>query len=244
LFQEAEAYSREANDPFTQMRVANCLGWVYHELHDLDRALQRNQESAAMAQVFPWPEPLANALVNLAFDHLQRGELAQCQARLQAAQDLLEKDEWMRWRWHTRLLLASGALSLRRADLDDAREAFLQAQSLAAKTGARKNMARACLWLGRLALATGEAEDAQRTLARAAELAAAVHNPRLGWLSLEALGDAQQRMDDPEGARRAWKAAAELLMHTAAELPDHPLRRSFLASPRAAAILAKAQNPS
>jgi DNA-binding SARP family transcriptional activator/lipopolysaccharide biosynthesis regulator YciM len=227
-FRQGQRHSQEAGDMFTAIRVANSLGWIHYELYDVRTALTYDRQGVEMARGFPWPEPLANALVNLGFDYLLTHELAEAERAFAEATTLLNQDVWMEWRWRTRLLLGQGWLALARQDLAQAQDHARQALALADETTARKNQARAHLLLGEIALAKGEATQATSFLHQAIDLAQAVDNPRLLWQSLEALARAKSAQGQQQAAAEAGARAAEVIQAIATGLQDEALRRLFL----------------
>jgi tetratricopeptide (TPR) repeat protein len=227
-FKQGQRHSQESGDMFTAVRVANCFGWIHHELYDLETAVEWDQRGVEMAREFPWPEPLANALVNLGADYLAVGEPAQAEEAFAEAESLLEVEEWMRWRWHTRLLVSQGRLALTRGDLQAAEEHGQEALALARETSARKNLARARHLLGKVYLAAGEADQATSQLRQAVEFARDVTNPRLHWQSLDALARAYRELGGEEKAVQLWSQAAAEIQDTAAGLASEQLRRTFL----------------
>jgi tetratricopeptide (TPR) repeat protein len=227
-FRQGQRYSQDAGDMFTAIRMANSLGWIYHELYDLPTALAYDRQGVEMARGFPWPEPLANALVNLGYDYLLMDNLAEAEGAFTDAMTLLNQDVWMEWRWHTRLLLGQGWLALARRDFPKAEGLERQARSLSEETAARKNQARVHLLLGEIELAQGKAARAAITLQEAARLAEAVGNPRLLWQSLDALARAEAAQGHGGSAADGWSRAAEAIQTVAADLRDEGLRRTFL----------------
>jgi DNA-binding SARP family transcriptional activator len=234
---QGQRHSQESGDMFTAMRVANSLGWIHHELYDVANALAYDRQGVEMARGFPWPEPLGNALVNLGFDHLLMGELNGAEAACAEAESLLNRDVWMEWRWHTRLLLGQSQLALARGQSAEAEGFAQRALALAEETAARKNQARANLLLGEIALARGEAASAVEALRRATGHAESVSNPRLHWQSLEALARAEASLGHPQAAAEARALAAQHLYAIARALADEQLRHTFLSAAPVRAVL-------
>jgi tetratricopeptide (TPR) repeat protein len=243
-FRWAQRHSQEAGDMFTAIRVANSLGWIHHELYALPTALAYDRQGVEMARGFPWPEPLANALVNLGFDTLLMDELTEAERAFGEATALLNQDVWMEWRWHTRLLVGQGWLALAREDASQAEGFARRALSLAEETSAQKNQARSHLLLGEIALVQGGAAQAASSLKRAVSLAVMVSNPRLHWQSLDALARAESAQSHTQAATEAWAHAAQSIHAIAADLHDEHLRRAFLnAAPVRAALQQASTSP-
>lgn len=227
-FEQGQRHSHESGDMFTAVRVVNSFGWIYRELYDLEAAVAWDRKGVEMAREFPWPEPLANALVNLGADYLAVGEPMQAEEALADAEALLDDDKWMRWRWHTRLLVCRGRLALSRGALEAAKEHGHAALALARETSARKNMARAHYLLGTVRLAAGENHRAKSELQQAVEYAQDVSNPRLHWQSLDALARAYGKLGGEKRAVRLWREAGDVIQETAAGLTGEQFRRTYL----------------
>lgn len=227
-FRQGQRHSQEAGDIFTAIRVANSLGWIHHELYAFPTALAYDQQGVEMARGFPWPEPLANALVNLGVDHLALNNGAAANQAFAEATALLNQDLWMEWRWHTRLLLGQGWLALDERDISKAENLARQALVLAQETTAHKNQARAYLLLGEISLTKDDALQATVLFRQAIDLAKTIENARLLWQSLDALARAKATQGNRSAAADYWAQAEEAIQIIAQGLRDQDLRRTFL----------------
>lgn len=242
-FHQGQRHSQDAGDMFTAIRLANSLGWIHHELFDFETALAHDRQGVEMARGFPWPEPLANALVNLGFDRLARSELEAARQAFAEAESLVGHDVWMEWRWRTRLWLGSGCLALAQGNLVEAEDHARKALALAEQTAAGKNQARAHLLLGEVALARGDLTQAATVLRRATELADEVSNPRLLWQSLDALERAERAQGNSVAAVECRSRAREVIQAIVGGLQDESLRQAFLRAEEVQRILQGAPQP-
>ena len=160
------------------------------------------------------------------------------------ATTLLVYDEWMRWRWQTRLLLGQGWLALARRDVDQAAALAQQALTLAQETAACKNQARAHLLLGEITLAQRDAARSIPLLQRATELAHTVENPRLIWQSLAALARAHMACGEDRAALENWSRAGQVIRSIADSLHDETLRDTFTRAEAVQDVLRRIHLPS
>ena len=138
-----ERYARESEDRWWLTRLPNTVGWVYQELYDRQAALRHNLEGVEAARRSPWPEPLANALINLGMDYLQRQDLDKARRAFDKAAGLLGRVETMQWRWEIRLWLGLGEWWLARGDTDQSLGLVDRSLALARQTRTAKNVAKA-----------------------------------------------------------------------------------------------------
>ncbi|MBA3321230.1 MAG: AAA family ATPase, partial [Pyrinomonadaceae bacterium] len=64
-FNEGLEIARRYGDQFWSPRMPNCIGWIYRELQDFDRALEYNQQGLEVGREAQVLEAQANSLINL-----------------------------------------------------------------------------------------------------------------------------------------------------------------------------------
>jgi tetratricopeptide (TPR) repeat protein len=123
--------------------MLNGLGWLYSECGNLDRALDLNRQGAEMARKLGYPEPIANAELNLADCFLAQGDLVLAREFLDGV-DRLTHDpatsDWMKWRYSMHLFASLGDLWLARGDPARAQEFTDRCLDIATRTNSRKYM--------------------------------------------------------------------------------------------------------
>src|SRR5215472_10273414 len=87
-------------------RVPNCLGWIHLELQDQEGALAHDRNGAEMARSAGVTEAEVNSVINLTIDHFHAGDSRKTDSFIRAAESILAKDEWLRWRFEMRLQAA------------------------------------------------------------------------------------------------------------------------------------------
>ncbi len=222
-------YAEGAGDRFFLARAPNLIGGVHMELFDLDHALELNLEGAETAvRLSPWPDPRAHSLTKAGAIHVQRGELGTAEKLLLEAWELLERDEFTRWRWQIPLLHARGQLALARGHREDAWSFATQSLDLAASTVSRKHIARAQWLQGEILVADGKFEEAARSFEQSADLAQKIGTPREHWMAAAALGRVLIRLGRDDDAQAQFERAAERLDAIATQLTTPKLRQAFV----------------
>ncbi|MBI2321924.1 MAG: hypothetical protein HYU88_07495 [Chloroflexi bacterium] len=225
---ECRRYAEEMNDRWWLARLPNTFGWVYQELYDIGTSRRYDAEGVEAARESPWPEPLGNALVNLAMDWLLSGELGHAQDAFDQAAELLGRDETMQWRWETRLWLGLAEWWLARCDAEHALAFAGRALTLARQTRAAKNAMKARRLQGLALLASGHLDTATNALTRAARLADCLNAPRLRWETHALLARLGQQAGRDAEAERHIRIAGGLVDAVARTLKDEALRARFL----------------
>ena len=121
LFRETLALAEKVGDEAIHHRTLNCLGWLYAEVGNLDRAIEFNQRSSRVGLRRKDPGAFPNAELNLGENFLARedlvlaGEAFEKIHRYALAPDT---SRWMRYRYSIRLYAGLAELWLRRGKPD------------------------------------------------------------------------------------------------------------------------------
>jgi tetratricopeptide (TPR) repeat protein len=223
VLNRAAEIARRNGDTFWSSRVPNCLGWIHRELQDQEGALAHDRRAAETARRAGVIEAEANSVINLAIDHFQAGDREQADSSAQAAQSILAKDSWFRWRFEMRLRAARAEQSLSQAEA-------LAVLEMATHYRARKYMVDAHRLLARIALAESDLAVAESELNSALRILQAYPAPLAAWKTHLAMGQLQARLGRPEDARAAFAEAASVVRCISGNISDEPLRQIFLSS--------------
>ena len=237
-FEEMKTMSERNGDRFWLVRYANCVGWIYRELQDFDRAVLFDQQGSDTTKDTPFHEVLAHSLINLGQDHIQRGSAEASHSALAQAEVARDRDPWMRWRHDMRLQAAQAEYWLAQKDAARCEEYARELLRVARLYDDRKYEATAHKLLGEIAIMRGQPEQAESELNTA--IAVLENNPAvlLGWKIHAALGRLRLERSDVESARREFAAAARIINDIAANVTDEELRETFLRSPAVSEVLA------
>ena len=237
--------SATTEDRFWRARLLNTIGWVYRELCDWPRAIQFDEASLALARLGEprLTEAEGNALANLAADYLLLGEYERVREYLSEGLTRSEKEPFMRWRYHTRMIVIKGRLALVEGDVQGALAAADEALVVARDTHARKNVARSCRLRGEALLVLGKVDQARAALQHSLSIAVDLNSPTLIWPCHLALAGLETDKCNFDTAQRHYFEAAEVILKIAHRLTDPTLFQPFLAAPKIQKILEKAVCP-
>ncbi len=232
--------SETAGDRFWRARLLNTLGWVYRELFDVEQAIRFDRASLEVAGAGTprLTEAEGNALANLATDYLLQQDYAQARRYLEEGLRGSGEKPFMRWRYHTRLLILKGRLALAEGDPAAALAAAEEAMSITQGRQAPKNLARAHRLRGEALLAAGQVAEARQALQQALTVALELQSPALTWpchLDLARLEESSGAVR--EEVQRHYLAAAEIFRQVADRLTEPGLRESFLGAPVVRGVL-------
>jgi tetratricopeptide (TPR) repeat protein len=236
--------SEAAGDRFWRARLLNTIGWVYHDLFNLEQAVQFNQLSLEIARAGKplLTEAEGNAIANLAADYLLLKDYDRARAYL--VEGLSNSPEtFLRWRYRTRMVVIKGQLALAEGDALGALEAADESLNLARHTQTRKNIARSCHLRGQALLATGQLDKAQLALNHSLEVSLGLNCPTLIWpchVSLAQLKEAEDRM---KLAQTHYASAYRILHQILEGLTDPLLYQSFFAATSVQLVYTKAALP-
>jgi len=215
-------------------RMLNCLGWVYMECGDLDRAIDLNRHGAEGARKRGDPETIANPEINLADIFLAKGDLTLANEFLDGVHRLVKNpatSEWMRWRYSTHLFASLGDLWLARGDHTKAREFCDHCLDIATRTSSRKNLVKGWRLRGEIALARRQWDEAESALGQALTIAQVIGNPTQLWRSHVAFGRLYSDTKKPELAEQEFQAAREVIDRIKGSLQNPGLRASLEGAP-------------
>ena len=240
MLEEGIVMARRNGDRFWYPRMPNCIGWIYREMGDLERAEKHDRDGVEIGRAHHVLEAEANSLINVGIDHACRGEAEKTTAAFREVESIFARDAWFRWRYDLRLQAASAAHWL---GLGDTARAELHAQQLferATRYGAHKYIAVAHQLRAELSTARGDLAQAEAELRTALEVLRG--NPCLlvAWKVEAAHGRACAGLGDLERARASFARAAAVVRTIAGHIGDERLRAIFVATPAVRDVLAKA----
>jgi transcriptional regulator with AAA-type ATPase domain/tetratricopeptide (TPR) repeat protein len=237
LLQDAYELCDRIGDRAWKSRMLNTLGWCLGEIGATQRARDVNARAAALAREIGDPEILANADINLAYDHLALGDRERAGALLEPLESAVARpgDPWMRWRYTLHLRDARGRLELRRGEPERALAAAEDELAGARRHRAPKIEGRA-LALRAAALLGLDRRDEAAAAARAAMEGAEQIGYRRGvWSAHGLLAELARRAGREEEAARHREAARAAADACARTLRDETLRRTLTDSAGAGA---------
>jgi hypothetical protein len=148
------------------------------------------------------------------------------------AWDLLNADDFVRWRWQIPLLHARGTLALARKCHEEAWNFAVESLELAHKTNARKHEIRAQLLQGEILTTAGRFNQALPLIQAAVTVAQKIQTRRDIWMGSLLLGTTLLRLGNDSEAEAGFNTSAESIELIATELKTESLIESFLAAPK------------
>lgn len=212
--------TQQVGNSFILTRLPNSIGYVYHELGDLDSAAAWNERGVEICRQYSWPEPLGYSLVNLAFDCLYLGDQDRARSLLREAGGLAARDDNVIWRWESRVWLGQGELALHDGNVPEARRYYQRAFNCASQTRVRKNVARSLLFQGKIHYLDGAYGPAAASAGEALTQARQLENPLLLYYCHESLSAAYRALGESGVARRHASLAAGIVKTICKQMGD------------------------
>ena len=231
--EQARETTERIGDRAWRSRILNTLGWCYGEIGSYARAMEHNRLAAELAREFGDDEIIANAEINLAFDHMALGETARAGELLARLRERVARaSPFMRWRYSLHLEHALGREALARGAPDRALACAREELAGAVRFRARKLEARARLLEGEALLAMDERESARGALREAVRVAESIGHPRGAWRPLRRLSELARRAGAAEEAAQIEARAEGIADALARSLEEHPELRACLRAAR------------
>jgi serine/threonine protein kinase/tetratricopeptide (TPR) repeat protein len=222
--------AKSNGDQFWYPRMPNCIGWIYRELQDFDKALEHDQQGVEISRERHVLEAEANSLINLGIDYAHSGEAEKTVSAFAEVHDIFERDAWFRWRYNIRLQSAIAHHWLRRGNPGKGREYALALLETAREFSVRKYIAMAHKLLSQAAREENDLAEAEKQCNLALEQLKEYPVPVLAWKSYAHFGRLKQQLGDPNRAREAFAQSAEILNAITGNIKDESLRATFMNS--------------
>ncbi len=141
--QEAIRLAGRNGEHFWFPRMPNCVGWIYRELQDFQRALEYDRQGLDVGRQHNVLEAEANSLINLGIDYTNTGESDKTISAFREVKSIFERDSWFRWRYNIRFQAGTFEHWLKERNLELAAEHAQRLLAVATEHGARKYVAAA-----------------------------------------------------------------------------------------------------
>ncbi|HWP42225.1 MAG TPA: hypothetical protein VNO14_03240, partial [Blastocatellia bacterium] len=227
-------------DHFWSPRMPNCIGWIYREMQDFERAIKYDMKGFDVGREHNVLEAQANSLINLGIDYNRSGESIKTLALFHEVERIFQRDAWFRWRYNIRLQAGKCEDALGRGDIETAYEYAKRLLEIATEYEAHKYVAVAHHLLAQIAVARGNLSEAEAELDSALAELRAYPVPIVEWRVLSTAGRLRAERGDDRGAREAFAGALDIINKIAANVEDEELRKTFLSSPPVREVMAGA----
>jgi serine/threonine protein kinase/tetratricopeptide (TPR) repeat protein len=228
-FDEAMKIARRNGDRIQSLKIPNTLGWIHRELGDLDQAFRYDREGIDVSRQHGLLEAEINSTINLGIDHTARGESEKTDPLFREVESMLERDDWLRWRFNLRFQAGRCEALLAQGQPDEAAACARNLLELASHYQARKYVAIAHRLLAESLIARGEAEAGVKELNAALAVLREYPAPLVEWKIQAALGRLHEQSGANVAAQSAFAAASAIAQMIASQISDERLRTVFLA---------------
>ncbi len=253
LFREGIEICEKSGSIFWLVRLYNCLGYCYGEIHDSREAWNWNVRSEETARKLMSQSPMgrqmagevvAQASVNLMENLFDQGYPDGAWDRIKSFETESRSDDFARGRdvWYARMDYLTSQILLQRDDVAKAEALITKNLERSRSEHLRKNEGRFLRLLGEVQMKRKESDNAIRSLSEAIQILKEVGNPRQLWQAYASLASAYDKLRRGGEAREQWAAAAGVIRKAASGLSDRELREVFLNAKPIREILAKARS--
>ncbi len=232
-FTDGLELAEKLGDKIFRNRFLNCLGWVFAECGDLERATEFNQRGVGPSQARGDPETIANCELNLGDVWLVKREHGLARELFEQVHGLVQKpstSDWCKWRYSQHLFAGMGESWLALDHPRKADDACNQCLELAARTESRKYLVRGWRLKGEIAMAHLQPEDAESCFKKALGLARRIGNPTQLWKTHLALGRLCSDTGRVDAARSELAAARHVIDGIGQRLQTSELAEGFARS--------------
>ncbi|HKZ78315.1 MAG TPA: tetratricopeptide repeat protein [Pyrinomonadaceae bacterium] len=236
-FDEAFEMARRNGDRNQSPKIPNAVGWIHRELQDFDHAIEHDRAGVEVARRHQVLEAEINSVINLSCDYMHTREGEETLPALREAKALLERDEWLRWRFNIRYQASRCEYLLSQGDLEPAEECAQRLLEMASHYEARKYIATAHKLLAEIAIASGDSGRADAELNAALNVLRNHPAPIVAWRIYAALGRLRLQLGDGKSARNAFAQATTIINSMGANTSNERLRATFMNSPVVREIL-------
>ncbi|MCH7748721.1 MAG: hypothetical protein IH939_11560 [Acidobacteria bacterium] len=230
VLNEAITMAQRNGDAFWWPRLPNCIGWIYRELQDFERAADYDQEGLDVGRKHAVLEAQANSLINLGVDYTHTGRHGHVLPVFREVEDIFARDAWFRWRYNIRLQAGFAEHWLTEGDADKAETFAHRLRDTATEYEAWKYVALADSVLARSAITRGNLREGVTLMETALAQLRQHPCPIVTWKIESALGHAQRDLGDHDQATAACDRAAVIVREIAGQVEDEGLQATYLNS--------------
>jgi tetratricopeptide (TPR) repeat protein len=209
-------------------RALNALGWIYHDLSDVELAFQYNNKALETADEY---FDLPPVLINLGTDYFYKKDYENARKYFQEAKGASRYQQCAQWRYEIKMYCGLGGISLVEGDYAEALKLADDALAISEKAGAKKHTVKSrklkAEVLGEMGN-TGEAVDLMRDALKGARQ---VGNPPLIWQIHHSLGRLLEEQGNLLEAEEHYAEALTLIEATASKIDDVSLRNALMTAP-------------
>jgi tetratricopeptide (TPR) repeat protein len=217
----------------------NTLGWIYHDLSNIELAMKYNNEGIEFARAHQDSRPggaVPSSLLNLAMDYLYKNDYENAEKYFKEVINAYDQHRVGWWRIQTRLLLGRGEISFAKGDCTQALKFAEDSLAISRKADAKKYIAKGLKLKSEILAKIGNPEEAIELMQNALKTAQEVGNPPLLWQIHYSLGLLLEKQGNLQKANEHYTEAVAHIEETASKLKDASLKDTLLTVPQTKAI--------
>jgi len=219
--------------------VLNTLGWIHHDLSNIELSLKYNNEAIEFARAHQKSIAsggVPNSLVNLGMDYLYKNDYVNAEKCFKEASSLRHQHPVFWWRLKTRIFLGLGEVALAKGNYERALKLTEDSLAISEKAGAKKYVVKGLKLKAETLAKMNKTEEAIDLMKEALKLAQQVGNPPILWQTHYSLGLLLEKHGKLQEANEHYAQAITLIEATAAKLNDPSLKNSLLTATPTKAI--------
>lgn len=223
----------------TVSMVLNTLGWIYHDLSNVELALKYNNEAIENArghQKSRASGAVPMSLLNLGMDYLYKNDYENAEKYFEEVINQYQQHRVGWWRIETRILLGRGEISLAKGDCTQALKFAEDSLAISEMADAKKYIAKGLKLKAEVLAEMGNIDEAIKLMENALKLAHQVGNPPILWQIHHSFGLLFEKRGNPQKANEHYAEAIALIEATASRLNDPSLKNSLLTATQTQAI--------
>ena len=231
--------ARDCGDVSLSCMVLNTLGWIYHELSNVELALKYNDEAIENARAHGKSRAsgaVPMSLLNLGMDYLYRNDYENAENYFKEVISQYQQHRVGWWRIETRILIGRGTIALAKGDYQQALEFAEDSLARSEKAGAKKYIGYGLKLKAEALAKMGNIKEAINVMENALNLAQHVGNPPLLWQIHHSFGLLEEKHGDSGKANEHHFKAIALIEAVASQLNDAVLKSTLLTSQKTRAI--------
>jgi len=214
--------------------ILNTLGWIYHDLSNIELAIKYNKESIKTAKAQEKTIALGgvpHALANLGMDYLYKKDYERAEKYFEEASSLMHQHPSAWWRMEARILLGRGEISLAKGNYAQVLKSAEELLAISEKADAKKYIAKGLKLKAEALAKMGNIEEAIELMENALQAAQQVGNPPLLWQINYSLGLLLEKHGNPQEANIRYAQSLALIEAVASKLNNAVLKSILLTSP-------------
>ncbi len=223
----------------TAAMILNTLGWICHDLTNIDLAIKYNNEALEVVKTYHRGRAsgaVPSAYENLAFDYLHKNDYEKAERYFKEVVNVYDQHRQGYWLIESRLRLGRGEIALAKGDCAHALRIAEDAIAVHRKSGRKKYLAKSLKLKAEVLAEMGNIEEAINVMGNALSLAQHVGNPPLLWQIHYSFGLLEEEYGDAEKANEHYAKAMALIEAVASQLNDAVLKSTLLTSQDTRAI--------